>query len=111
MNKGRYSWFGPEEVKVPFNQPPVSKLYIPSLIFSAITILFCAITLCCVGRNVHAAEKAPRMEVLGYTDIGGTASLMPVYLHDNETGQEVVCITALTHMDGAMSCYPTGRKW
>ena len=61
---------------------------------------------------VHAAEtRPPRMEVLGHTDIGDGAAMYARYLHDNETGQEVVCITAMTHMDGVMSCYLTGRAW
>ena len=63
------------------------------------------------SSNVHAAEHNSRIEVLGHTDIGDHAAMYARYLHDNETGQEIVCITAMTHTDGVMSCYPTGRIW
>jgi hypothetical protein len=57
----------------------------------------------------HAAEKAPRMELLGRESLDtGSGYAHILYMHDNETKQEVVCVE---YSSTAPSCYLTGRKW
>lgn len=77
-----------------------------------LVILLCTLI---VGASLGYAalsEQGPRMIQIGHENVqGGGADLYVRYLHDRETKQEIVCIFSLTHMDGAMSCYPTGRTW
>jgi hypothetical protein len=64
---------------------------------------------------VHAADHSPRMVQIGSEEVdhkgGEGGMLFTRYVHDNDTGQEIVCISGFVHGDGVMSCYPTGRTW
>lgn len=80
--------------------------------FKEIVVLVCTLVVGAAMGYAALAEQRPRMSQLGSESVqNGGADLFVRYLHDSQTEQEVVCISAFVHADGVMSCYPTGRKW
>ena len=65
--------------------------------------------------SAASTYTGPRMEQIGSQRVlnngGEGADMFVRYLHDHDTKQEIVCISAFVHADGVMSCYPTGRTW